>query len=87
MGAFGAPWVHGEAVGADLVCSLPAGNAMAPSGGFAAMGGATPTIMSPTPHSIDSIGLAACSAWQWVVVVATRFAPFGGVTSWEWFAS
>ena len=54
MGAFG---VAGEALGAGLVCSPPAGNAMTPSGGFATMGGATPTIMSPTPPSID---LAAC---------------------------
>ena len=76
---FGAPWVVGEALGAGLVSSLPAGNAMTPSGGFVAMGGATPTIMSPTPPSIDSIDLAACSAWQWVGV-ATRFAPFGGVS-------
>ena len=44
VGAFGAPWVHGEAVGAGLVCSLLARNAMTPSGGFAAMGGAAPTI-------------------------------------------
>ncbi len=79
MGAFGAPWVAGEALGAALVCSPPAGNAITPSGGFVAMGGATPTIMSPTPPSIDSIDLAACSAWQWVGV-ATRFAPFGGVS-------
>ena len=79
MGAFGAPWVAGEALGAGLVSILPAGNAMTPSGGFVALGGATPTIMSPTPPSIDSIDLAACSAWQWVGV-ATRFAPFGGVS-------
>ena len=80
MGAFGAPWVVGEALGAGLVSSLPACNAMTPSGGFVAMGGAAPTIMSPTPPSIDSIDLAACSsAWQWVSV-ATRFAPFGGVS-------
>ena len=57
MGAFGAPWVAGEALGAGLVRSLPADNAMTPSGGFVTMGGATPTIMSPTPPSID---LAAC---------------------------
>ena len=85
MGAFGAPWVVGEALGAGLVSSLPAGNVMTPSGGFVAMGGATPTIMSPTPPSIDSIDLAACSAWQWVVL-ATRFAPFGAVSGSEWFA-
>ena len=62
MGAFGALWVAGEALGAGLVCSLPAGNAMTPSGGFVTMGGATPTIMGPPPPSIDSIDLAACSA-------------------------
>ena len=85
MGAFGAPWVVGAALGAGLVCSLPAGNVMTSSGGFVAIGGATPTVMSPTPPSIDSIDLAACSAWQWVGV-ATRFAPFGGVSGWGWFA-
>ena len=59
MGAFGAPWVVGAALGAGLVCSLPAGNVMTSAGGFVAIGGATPTIMSPTPPSIDSIDLAA----------------------------
>ena len=72
MGAFGAPWVAGEALGAGLVSSLPAGNAMTPSGGFVAMGGATPTIMSPTgphphPRSTRSIRLHAAhgSGWAW----------------------
>eukprot|EP01045_Picozoa_sp_COSAG04_P042546 COSAG04_NODE_13493_length_603_cov_79.523810_2_plen_82_part_01 len=68
MGAFGAPWVAGEALGAGLVSSLPAGNAMTPSGGFVAMGGATPTIMSPTPsRSTRSIWLHAAhgSGWAW----------------------
>ena len=70
MGAFGALWVAGEALGAGLVCSLPAGNAMTPSGGFVTMGGATPTIMGPPPPSIDSIDpdrlhAAHGSGWAW----------------------
>ena len=76
MGAFGALWVAGEALGAGLVCSLPAGNAMTPSGGFVTMGGATPTIMSPTPPSIDSIDL--CMQRMAVGGRGDAFRPFWG---------
>ena len=68
MGAFGAPWVAGEALGAGLVCSLPVGNAMTPSGGFVTTGGATPTIMSP-PGCMQRMAVGGRGD-------LTRFAPF-----------
>ena len=77
MGAFGAPWVAGEALGAGLVCSLPAGNAMTPSGGFMTMGGATPTIMSPTP-TLDRLDRSGCMQRMAVGGRGDAFRPFWG---------
>ena len=77
MGAFGAPWVVGAALGAGLVCSLPAGNVMTSSGGFVAIGGATPTIMSPTP-TLDRLDRSGCMQRMAVGGRGDAFRPFWG---------